>query len=215
MLKLYIYEHCPFCAKADMVFGLTQTTYDRNIMMEGDVQTPTMMVGKKMVPILRKYDGSYMGESSDIVDFVYESSSFPKPHTLSQAQKKEVQSLIDEGWDLALPLVIPRFTLGDFKELSTPFARAAYTHREERAFGDLHLQIRNTQSYLPAMKTYLKRVDSFLERRRGVDMTDYDLYPLLRSLTIVKELEFPKNVMSYLKELEEKSGVALLFDALD
>ncbi|VTP68108.1 Glutaredoxin-2 [Leclercia adecarboxylata] len=38
--------------------------------MEGDVETPTRMVGKKVVPILQKEEGVYMPESMDIVHYV-------------------------------------------------------------------------------------------------------------------------------------------------
>lgn len=69
-MKLYVYEHCPFCIRARMIFGLKQIDFDLGIIMEGDIDTPTKMIGKKMVPILQKDDGSYMGESLDIVSYV-------------------------------------------------------------------------------------------------------------------------------------------------
>lgn len=69
-MKLYIYEHCPFCTRARMIFGLKGLPVDLQVIMEGDVETPTRLIGKKAVPILEKDDGTHMGESLDIVRFV-------------------------------------------------------------------------------------------------------------------------------------------------
>jgi len=69
-MKLYVYEHCPFCIRARMIFGLKKVPFELGVIMEGDVETPTRMVGKKVVPILQKEEGVYMPESMDIVHYV-------------------------------------------------------------------------------------------------------------------------------------------------
>jgi glutaredoxin 2 len=66
-MKLYIYEHCPFCARARMIFGLKGLPVDLQVIMEGDVETPIRLIGKKVVPILEKADGTFMSESLEIV----------------------------------------------------------------------------------------------------------------------------------------------------
>ncbi|WP_291971236.1 glutathione S-transferase N-terminal domain-containing protein [Candidatus Symbiopectobacterium sp.] len=63
-MKLFTYEHCLFCVRARMIFGLKKTPFELAIIMEGDVETPTLMVGRKVVPILQKEDGSFMPEST-------------------------------------------------------------------------------------------------------------------------------------------------------
>lgn len=69
-MKLYVYEHCPFCIRARMIFGLKKVPFELGVIMEGDVETPTRMVGRKVVPILQKEEGAYMPESMDIVHYV-------------------------------------------------------------------------------------------------------------------------------------------------
>lgn len=69
-MKLHIYEHCPFCVRALMIFGLKKLPVAVSVIMEGDAETPTRMVGRKVVPILEKEDGTYMPESMDIVRYV-------------------------------------------------------------------------------------------------------------------------------------------------
>ena len=69
-MKLFIYDHCPFCVKARMIFGLKNIPVELNILMNDDVDTPTRMIGQKMAPILQKDDSRYMAESMDIVHYV-------------------------------------------------------------------------------------------------------------------------------------------------
>ena len=66
---LYIYEHCPFCTKARMIFGLKNIPYEQRILLNDDVDGPVRMVGRKVVPILEE-DGTFMPESMDIVTHI-------------------------------------------------------------------------------------------------------------------------------------------------
>ena len=69
-MKLYIYDHCPFCLKARMIFGLKNIPVELHVLLNDDAETPTRMVGQKQVPILQKDDSRYMPESMDIVHYV-------------------------------------------------------------------------------------------------------------------------------------------------
>ena len=69
-MKLYIYEHCPFCTRARMIFGLKGLPVELAVILEGDAATPLRLIGKKAVPILQKADGTHLGESLDIVRHV-------------------------------------------------------------------------------------------------------------------------------------------------
>ena len=62
-MKLYIYDHCPFCVRARMIFGLRGVAVEEVILQNDDEETPIRMIGAKQVPILQKDDGSFMGES--------------------------------------------------------------------------------------------------------------------------------------------------------
>ena len=67
-MKLYIYDHCPFCSRARMIFGLRQMAVEEIVLLNNDEATPIALIGAKQVPILQKADGSHMGESLDIVN---------------------------------------------------------------------------------------------------------------------------------------------------
>lgn len=53
-MKLYIYDHCPFCLKARMIFGLKNLPVELIVMSNDDEATPTRMIGQKMAPIFAK-----------------------------------------------------------------------------------------------------------------------------------------------------------------
>ena len=91
-MKLYIYEHCPFCVRARMIFGLKNISVEQHVFLSDDVKSPTSMIGEKMVPILQKEDGSYMPESLDIVAYV--DSNYGKSPVLIGAKNLEIEELI-------------------------------------------------------------------------------------------------------------------------
>ncbi|GGF89230.1 glutaredoxin 2 [Azorhizobium oxalatiphilum] len=207
-MKLYVYDHCPFCTRARLAFGLKKQPFDLAIIMEGDVETPTRLVGKKMVPILQKDDGTSMGESLDIVAYVDGLSG----ERLFAGKDEAVDAWAKDAWPLLLKLIIPRFTKGDFPELATPEAREAYRLREEKAFGDLEALMAGTPGFIAELGPKLEALASLLEGRTAVSLSDITLWPLLRSLSIVKGVSFPTPVFVYMKRLESEGGVPLLFD---
>lgn len=208
-MRLYIYEHCPFCTRARMIFGLKKLPVELAVIMEGDADTPIELVGRKVVPILQKEDGSHMAESLDIVKYV-EGIGTP---VLTAASDEALDAWSQAAWKPALGLIIPRFTLGDFAELATPKAREAYRLREEKAFGNLDALRQNTPELLVQFNPLMAQLAALLDRRsEETGMSDILLWPLLRCLSIVGGLDFPAPVLAYARRLERQSGVPLLFD---
>lgn len=54
VMKLYVYDHCPYCLRARMVFGLKDLPVELVMIANDDEATPIGLVGKKVVPILVK-----------------------------------------------------------------------------------------------------------------------------------------------------------------
>jgi len=98
-MELFIYEHCPFCCRALMIVGLKQLDVDIGIIMEGDVETPTRMVGRKVVPILRRPDGSHMPESMDIVHYLDQSAV---PVLVQRGGDDAIDAWVEHAWPLML-----------------------------------------------------------------------------------------------------------------
>lgn len=66
--KLYAYDHCPFCVRVRLAFGLKNIKYSLVYLANDDIATPTSLVGKKVVPIFEMPSKNIiMPESLDII----------------------------------------------------------------------------------------------------------------------------------------------------
>jgi len=208
MMKLYIYEHCPFCTRARMIVGLKRLPVTLQVIMEGDAETPLRLIGKKAVPILQKGDGSHMGESLDIVRYL----DGIGPTVLMAPQDPTLDAWVKETWPTALKLFIPRFVQADFAEINTPMAREAYRLREEQAFGDLDALHGTTSKLVAELQPLINDLVPLVKDRTTIGINDVTLWPVLRSLSIVRAVEFPDQVLKYMRRLSDACGVPLLFN---
>lgn len=212
-MKLFIYDHCPFCVKAHMIFGLKKQPVEIVYIDEDDVETPTQMIGKKMVPILQKADGSCLPESMDIVHYIDQLDGKPM---ISADSNPKIDAWIKAYWRPSLDLFIPRFVDADFPELETESARANYRQRETEAFGDLPALIAKTPELAPAMNEGLQQLDALLSDGEFVNATlseaDFHLFAILRSLSIVKALDYPPKVSAYTQQMAARTNIGLLFN---
>ena len=48
-MKLYVYDHCPFCVRARMIFGLKNLPVELVVLANDDEATPIGLVGKKVL----------------------------------------------------------------------------------------------------------------------------------------------------------------------
>lgn len=105
-MKLFIFEHCPFCVKAMMVSGYKHLDTQFEIIQNHDVQSRIDKVGANMVPILQKPDGSYMAESLDIVAYLDKSDGHPILQEPEQAE--QISRWLAEVQPVGSVLVYPR-----------------------------------------------------------------------------------------------------------
>lgn len=210
IMKLYLYDHCPFCVRARMIFGLKNIDVEQIVLMEDDKATPTKMIGRKMLPILQKDDGSYLPESFDIVHYV---DQLAEPKIIQSAISPEIDRWYQAVSETVYKLVVPRFTQAEFPELSTKDARAAYVDREEKAFGDLNTLLKETHTLIVELEPHIDALDVWLEKRTSsYNIDDIIIFPLLRSLSIVDDIPFSTIILNYMKDIAKITGVSLLFN---
>jgi len=205
-MKLYIYDHRPFCTKARMIFGLKGQSVPVEVLAEDDIATPTRLVGKKMVPILQKADGSHMPESMDIVHYI---DTLTGTAIATGGGDEALKSWSDAAWAVILPLTLPRIARADLPEFATTSARAAFTARQSARFGDFDALLGQTDRLIQQAEAHLAKLEPLLEARTTIDADDFQLYPQLRMLSIVKDLAWPPTVHAYLERLSHQSGVPL------
>lgn len=206
-MKLFTYEHCPFCVRARMIFGLKNIPFELAVIMEGDVETPTRMVGRKVVPILQKDDGSFMPESMDIVHYV---DSLKTPLVADQPIDNAIEAWCKATSGIVSKLAVPRFTEGEFAELATQPARQAFRQREEKAFGDLSALLAETPALISDVEQKLAELETLLPVDGTLSTTDFILFPILRSLTIVKGVHYGPRTSEYLCRVAAAAQINLL-----
>lgn len=133
-MKLYIYDHCPFCVRARMAAGLFGADVEEAVLANDDEATPIGMIGAKQVPVLQKEDGSFMGESLDIV------RHFDREDRLKDEVRPEIRAWLDKVGGYNDKLVQPRVIKIGLPEFATPEAVKYFTDKKREKHRQLFRQ---------------------------------------------------------------------------
>lgn len=215
IMKLYIYDHCPYCVKARMIFGLKKVPVQLITLLNDDEKTPISMIGVKMVPILEKKKGIFLPESLDIIRYIDE--QFGKPLVSSWEEDPQLSFWLEEGGFLGYKLSMPRWVQSPMREFKTEGAKKYFTNKKESMIGPFSEALENTDSLKKEMEDHLKKLESLLQSKPPfysgkLTVNDFHLFAYLRGLSIVKGLSFPEKTAFYMSELSKKSETALNFD---
>jgi len=209
-MKLYVYDHCPFCVRSRMIFGLKEVACEIITLPNDDEETPTRLIGKKMLPVLVTESHEAIGESLDIVKYIdetYDSS------VLTIADDPVIEAWMEESTTLIYPLAIPRWASSDFEEFRQDAARKYFVSKKEAVFGPFPRLLEQTETMVTEINAKLEVLEVLLsqqEKETGhFSLTDIRLFPLLRSLSIVKDIKWPLRVDAWRKEMAVRSLVNL------
>ena len=210
-MKLYIYDHCPFCVRARMAAGLFGADVEEVVLANDDEATPIGMIGAKQVPILQKEDGSFMGESLDVVRYL------DREGRLKDETRPEIQAWFDKVGGYNTKLVHPRVVKIGLPEFETPEAVKYFTDKKEKTIGSFATNLDKTSQYVERLHEDLAELETLMtESGAGLNgeigMEDILVFPILRNLTVVRGVEWPQKIMDYLLRMSEASGVPLYFD---
>ena len=215
-MKLYIYDHCPFCVRARMIFGLRNVPVEEIILLNDDEATPIGLIGAKQVPILQKPDGSHMGESLDIVRYVDE---FAGQARLDETIRPAVQAWFDQASQPCNHLVMPRDVRLEppLPEFATAEAIAYFVQKKEQNIGSFEQNLAETHTYLERIHLALPDLAALLGEQPYLNgsapgMEDIIIFPVLRNLTLVKGIAFPAKLQAYIERLSAESKVPLYSD---
>lgn len=219
-MKLYIYDHCPYCVKARMIFGFHNQNMELVYLPNDDEKTPISMIGEKMVPILELSKQKFMPESLDIISFIDKNSKKPM---LTKKQNKALSSWLNTNSSLCYQLAMPRWPQAPLEEFKTKSARDYFIKKKEAYIGPFEDCLNNTDVLLSQIEEALEKLsslfDSDFNTKKGMtfingslSLDDFHLFVFLRSLSIVKALKFPSFVKKYMDFISEKSKTPLHFD---
>lgn len=210
-MKLYIYDHCPFCVKARMIFGLKNIPVELNVLLNDDEETPTRMIGQKMAPILQKDDSRYLPESLDIVYYVDKLDGKP---LLTGTRNPAVETWLRKVNGYVNRLLLPRVAKAPFDEFATPQARAYFVKKKEAAIGAFDEHLAHSAGLIKNINDDLRDLDKLIKQPNAVNgelsEDDIHLFPLLRNLTLVAGVEYPTRVADYRDNMAKQTQVNLL-----
>ena len=214
-MKLYVYDHCPFCTRARMAAALRGVATELVYLPNDDEDTPIRLIGAKQLPILQKEDGSHMGESLDIVRYFYRQDS----STLDEAVRPEIQAWVEAFADWGNRLIMPRDVQLDLPEFAAE-SSVAYFKAKKEAWLEASFEqlLQETPHYLAQAQEALHALNGLIAPNAGyangthLSMEDILVFPLLRNLSMVKGAAYPDNVAHYVRAMSQVTQIPLFFD---
>lgn len=209
-MKLYVYNHCPFCVRARMIFGLKNIHCDVIFLPNDDEKTPIALIGKKMLPILVTNEGNTIGESLDIVRHIDEMSGVP---SFTQPHSPKIDIWIENASSPVYQLAVPRWAYSDYPEFKSIISRQYFIDKKQVVFGNFSALINASPSLIKNANQMLIELDQLLADSQSTEaegsLSDILLFPVLRSLSIVKGIEWPSGVDIWRKRMAAKSVIPL------
>lgn len=213
-MKLYTFDHCPFCVRAKMIFGLKNIEVEEIVLLNDDETTPIGLIGKKAVPILLKNDGTAMPESLDIVRYIDDNFG---EKLLSEQVRPELEQWMTRVQGYYNRLLLPRFIQLGLAEYATQSAVDYFVKKKTESIGDFAENLANSAEYIAKIEADLTALSTLIlsaDKANGTQLSieDIVLFPMLRNLTCVKGLNFPATVATYVHKMAELSKVELYLD---
>ncbi len=209
-MKLYMFEHCTLCFRVRMAAALKGLHLQETIVLDDDTETMTALVGKRVIPILVKDDGTAMLESMDMVRHI---DSQGEPLFIGP-ERAEITTWAEEVIQRTAPLTMPRYPLLNLPEFGTVAALNHYNFRKRKVFGDFVELLANTRPLIAALMPDLLALDRMIQSPAAINgnlsIDDIRVLPLLRAISVVKGVQLPSKVRAYFETMMARTGYAPL-----
>ena len=216
-MKLYHYDHCPYCVKARMIFGFKNVDFELQALLNDDEETPISLTGKKMLPILVEEGRPPLPESLDIVDYIDGLEKYGHPIVGASRKDAHLDQWLVDVRKYHYFLAMPRWIKAGLEDFATQGAVDYFVGKKTAMMGGSFADREKESAKFIAMAhshfKELNRYDlaaKFLWGELSYD--DFHLFATLRCLTVVKGVEFSPGMKSYTEFISEKSKVPLHWD---
>jgi len=213
-IRLFIYEHCPYCVRTQMSFGMNNVPVDITVLSNDDEATPISMIGKKVCPILQKTDGSFMAESMDIVHYVDQLDGVPL--FAPSANREDLNAWLKKVNVLFKQLLYPRWITSPVAEFQTQSAIDYFVNKKSKELGSFDEALANSGVLIKELEAELTVLATLLNSEKHVNdalsVDDVDLFGRLRAITLIKGLVIPEKVKAYIEYFSVVSGIATFYD---
>lgn len=213
MRILYVYEHCPYCVKARMIFGVHKLPIRLKFLPNDEEQTLLSLIGKKMVPVLEEQNGRVMGESMEIVRYIDHHEAVAR--VIGRSNPAITQWLDSVRDDIRL-LTLPHYVLIAFPEFKTQSAIDYYIHKKEQLLGASLISLREKkQIFIRRLNQALQKLPALMHSEEAINEElsedDFNLFATLRGISLFRDIVFPKRLADYMAHFSKVSGVNLLY----
>jgi glutaredoxin 2 len=228
---LYVYDHCPFCVRVRVALGIKNVKHELRLLANDDAATPTKLIGQKIAPILQ-YKDLIMKESMDIIEYCESLEEFGPTHVIlpatGRADIKEWQKSVQ---DLLRGLQRPRYVatglLPEFQQLESrhafiskhpmpPFGKPEWKEMELSDKLNIYAEnmAKDPAGDIEQINLKLVELDDIIESSDhcspgGLSLDDVDLFSRLRSITIIKDVQWPAKLRAYMDNMSELADLPL------
>ena len=213
-MKLFQYDQCPFCVRADMVAKYKQVNFESVYLLNDDADSCIDRVGKKMVPIL-EIDGQSIGESLDIAHKLDELGKTDQVIAEGGDSDRFTQPLMTENRAI-FSLLFPRSVQMGLPEFATQSAIEFYrVNKEAMIECSFEQALENTAEHKSRVEEVLSDLPELVkpsDRGGLLSWDDVMIFPMLRNLTMVKDIQMPAKVVDYINEVAALTNVELYTD---
>lgn len=213
-MRLFIYEHCPYCVKALIAFGMKGIPVDVIVLPNDDEATPISMIGVKACPILQKPDGSFMGESMDMVHYLDQLDGTPLFGP--SANREDLTVWLKRVNLLFKQLLYPRWITSPVGEFKTQSAINYFVNKKTKELGSFSEALANSDALIKELEKELELLAPMLNSKKYVNeqltVDDIDLFGRLRAITLIKGLTIPKEIRDYIDYFSKVSNIGTFYD---
>lgn len=202
-MRLYLYEHCPYCIRVVMGARMKGWTLDLVHVPYDDAETPRRLIGSKMLPILQ--DGAeVMSESLDILQKLDEMGG---ERLFRQPPRPQIVDWITAWKSTIYGLVLPRAADPRYPEFQTPAARAAFVAAKEARHGPMAALRLQTDRLVEDLQHGFETLVPILPDGDGPPLDDILLFPMLRTLAVVREPCIAPKIQRYCERVMQRTGL--------
>ncbi len=204
MSALYHFPHCPFCIRVRMSLGFLDIPYVSKVIDYDDVETPTSLIGKKMLPIWEDQDGA-INESLDIIlKLDAENSLATKDFYESGTVRKELEDFISA---LGGPIHNLTWPIWIYTKEFSPTARDYVLKKKEEKKGPFKNLIERKEEFLKELAPLLQKIEVELipfYQSSHVTIKDILIASHLWGLYVVPEFQFSDAIHAYLQKIKKQ-----------
>lgn len=204
MIKLYHFEHCPYCIRVRMALGFFNIPYESILVRYDDVETRLKLSGARTAPFVVFEDGKAKNESLDLVEF------FDKNNLLGLREFKDTEEFKTFGellknigasvHSLAWPYWVCSYEFDDKSRAYTIETKS----KSHGSFSDMfHNRDTHEKNLAPVLADLETKLAPYYQNK-SLTIRDIMLASHLWGLYMVPEFRLSQKMHDYLQGVKER-----------